>query len=123
VAGGCKDETNAPHSGAISASEGRLATLTSCFVSAIACLSNDAILIASFIDESVKLGIGQRTVHVAVDLRKIAVDIVGAQQNFQSTAAAHQAWKSRHQTVTRHQSSAHFPLRQNRIFAARKPHS
>jgi hypothetical protein len=76
-----------------------------------------------FIDESVKIGIGQRTVHVALDLRKIAVDIVGAQQNFQSTAAAHQAWKSRHQTVTRHQSSAHFPLRQNRIFAARKPHS
>ena len=90
---------NAPHSGSISASEGRLATSTNRFVSAMACLSNDAILVASASTNPSSSKSGSGPIHVTVDLREVAIDIVCTQQHFQSSATTHQTRQSRHRTA------------------------
>jgi len=91
-------------------------------VLAIAHLSNEAIRIASCVDEIVQLGIRQRTVYVAVEFGVGAPDVFGAQEHFESASPSDYPRQSRHRPSTGDEAHPHFPLRQERSLTARVAH-
>src|SRR5450432_3425215 len=74
------------------------------------------------IDKSVKVSIGQRPIHVAVELGQVAWDVVCAQNHFQGAPSSHETRQLRHGATARHQTGANFKLRQNGFFATGKTH-
>src|SRR5258708_1963615 len=48
------------------------------------------------IDKSVKASIGQRPIHVAIELGQVAWDVVGAQDHFQGPPSSHETRQLRH---------------------------
>src|ERR1700733_13983482 len=74
------------------------------------------------VDEAVELGVRQRPVDIAIGLREIAADVVGAQQHLQRTLSAHLPWHSCHWPAAGDQTDADFPLRQDRFLTAGKTH-
>ena len=51
-------------------------------------------------------------------LGKIAGDIVGSKQHFQSAATADEPWQARHGSTAGHQTGSDFPLREDGFFTA-----
>src|SRR6202140_3170573 len=74
------------------------------------------------IDKSVKVSIGQRPIHVAVELGQVSWDVVCAQNHFQGAPSSHQTRQLSHGATARHQTGANFKLRQDGFFAAGKTH-
>jgi len=62
------------------------------------------------VDKSIELGIGQRSIHIPVELGEVTVDVVRAQKNLESAPSAHQAWQPRHRAATGHEAGTDFPL-------------
>src|SRR6202140_2693284 len=58
------------------------------------------------IDKSVKVSIGQRPIHIAVELGQVAWDVVCAQNNFQGAPSSHETGQLRHRAPARHQTGA-----------------
>ncbi len=74
------------------------------------------------VDEVVQFRVGEGPVDVPVALGEVAVDIVGAQQDFQRTAAPDQPRQPRHRAAAGDQARAHLPLRQQRLLPAGESH-
>jgi len=74
------------------------------------------------IDKSVKVSIGQRPIHVAIELGQVAWNVVRAQKYFQGAPSSHETRQLRHRTTARHQTGANFKLRQDSSFATGKTH-
>src|SRR3984957_16569159 len=74
------------------------------------------------VDKSVKVSIGQRPIHVAVELGQVSWDVVCAQNHFQGAPSSHKTRQLRHGATARHQTGANFKLRQDSFFAAGKTH-
>src|ERR1700730_6509382 len=74
------------------------------------------------IDKSVKVSIGQRPIHIAVELGQISWDVVRAQNHFQGAPSSHETRQLRHGATARHQTGANFKLRQDCFFSTGKTH-
>src|SRR5260370_19291705 len=74
------------------------------------------------IDKSVKVSIGQRPIHVAIELGQVSWDVVCAQNHFQGAPPSHETGQLRHGASARHPTGANFELRQNGLFATGKTH-
>src|SRR6266436_2418356 len=56
------------------------------------------------IDKSVKVSIGQRPIHVAIELGQVPWDVVCAQNHFQGASSSHETSELRHGATARHQT-------------------
>src|ERR1700686_5338980 len=74
------------------------------------------------IDKSVKVGIRQRPIHIAIELGQVAWDVVCAQNHFQGAPSSQETRQLRHGATARHQTGANFKLRQDSSFATGKTH-
>src|ERR1700676_2861854 len=74
------------------------------------------------IDKSVKVGIRQRPIHVAIELGQVGWDVVCAQNHFQGAPSSHETRQLRHRATARHQTGTNFKLRQDGFFATGKTH-
>ena len=122
AAGRLTEAMQASQPALISTSGGRLASLTRRLVLAIAHVSNEAIRVASDVDELVELGVRERSVHVAEQLGVGASDVVRAQEHLEGASASHDPRQSRHGPSTGDEAHAHFPLRKERVLSAREAH-
>jgi hypothetical protein len=71
------------------------------------------------VDKHIKLGVGKRSVDVAVTFREIAADIVSPEQHLQCTTQTRQTRQTGHRAAARDEPRANFPLREDCLLAAR----
>jgi hypothetical protein len=88
----------------------------------MASLSKEAIRVASASTKAVKLRVRQSPIHVPVELRNIAANIVRAEQHFERTSSTDKAGESRHRSAARKEAGANLPLRQDRPLTADETH-
>src|SRR5580704_7331216 len=74
------------------------------------------------IDKVVQLGVWKRPVDVSVPFRRVAVEVVRAENDFERAAAADQMWEALGAAAARMYSDPDFGLAELRIFARRKTH-
>src|SRR6266851_9598381 len=74
------------------------------------------------IDKSVEVGILQGPIYVPIELGQVAWDVICAQDHFEGAPSSHETRQLRHGATARHQTGAHFKLRQDGFFATGKAH-
>jgi hypothetical protein len=74
------------------------------------------------LDERIEFGIGQRAVDAAVRFSLIGPDVIRAEQHFECAVSADESGQPSHGSAGGDHSNAHFPLRNDRLFAASETH-
>jgi hypothetical protein len=74
------------------------------------------------IDEAVQLGIWERPVDISVAFRRVAVEVVCAENDFERAAAADQMWEAFGAAAARMHSYPDFGMPESRVFTRRETH-
>src|SRR5258708_2093733 len=74
------------------------------------------------VDEAVQFGVGKRSVDITVSFRAIAIEVVGAENDFERPAAANQMGQALCASTARMQTDTKLGMAESRVLARREAH-